>query len=184
MEPNVKATPVNGLVSFVRRELTPAQYTSVIASLPPDAARQFGGELLASEQVPLGAVNAFTSAAAAQKGEAVEHFAYRAGRFGADLGLKTVYKFIMALLSPQSVLRAAPMMWKKVYDSGEMIVEPGDTTATVRVRSFVPDRGGCGRITGWFSVIAERSARNAKVEHTSCGARGDAECVWRFTWTN
>ena len=183
-EPMVKATPVNGLVSFVRRELTPDQLKSALAALGPDQARLFGGELLANEQVPLGLVNQFTKAAAAQKGEDVEHFAIRAGRFGADLGLKTVYKFIMALLSPQSVLRTAPMMWKKVYDSGQMIVEPGDNSATIHVRQFVPDPAGCGRITGWFSVIAEKSAKNPKIVHAKCGARGDAECIWQFHWTS
>lgn len=182
-EPNVKATPVNGLVSFVRRELAPAQYKAVLAELPPDQARYFTGELLANEQVPLGAVNAFTRASAAQKGEPVNEFAVRAGRFGAEIGLKTVYKFILTLLSPQSVLRAAPMMWKKVYDSGEMIVEPGSDGAMIRIRQFVPDPAGCGRITGWFSVIAERSAKDATVRHATCGSRGDAECTWEFHWS-
>jgi hypothetical protein len=183
-EPQVKATPVNGLVSFVRRELTPQQYKNVLAALPPEQARLFTGELLANEYVPLTAVNAFTYKSAAEKGEAPETFAVRAGRFGADLGLKTVYKFIMALLSPQSVLRAAPMMWKKVYDSGDMTVDPEDAGAVIHVRNFLPDRAGCGRITGWFSVIAERSAKDAKVEHVKCGARGDDECAWKFRWTN
>jgi hypothetical protein len=182
-DPCVKATPVNALVSYVRRELTPEQYKAVLASLPPDQARLLSGELLASELVPLPVVNTFTKAAAGQKGQGVEAFAHGAGRFGADLGLKTVYKFIMALLSPQSVLRAAPMMWKKVYDSGTILVETGDTDATIRVRDFLADPAGCGRITGWFEVIAERSTKGSRTRHVTCKARGDAECAWEFHWS-
>ncbi|MCM2255067.1 MAG: hypothetical protein NDJ94_05290 [Vicinamibacteria bacterium] len=181
-EPNVKATPVNGLVSFVRGELSPQQFAAVLAALPPEQARHFSGELIASAMVPLGALNAFTKAAAAQKGEPVTDFAIRAGRFGGELGLKTVYKFILALMSPQSVLRAAPLMWKKVYDSGEVVVEATEQSAVIHVRQFVPDPAGCGRITGWFTLIAERSTTNARVAHKTCGARGDGECTWEFHW--
>ncbi len=182
-EPNVKATPVNGLVSFVRGELSAQQFEAVLAALPPEQRKLFGGDLIASAMVPLGAVNTFTRAAAAQKGEPVTDFAVRAGRHGAALGLKTVYKFILALMSPQSVLNASPMMWKKVYDAGEVVVEPGERGARIRVRDFVPDAAGCGRITGWFTVIAERSARDARVDHATCGARGDSECTWEFRWS-
>ena len=46
----------------------------------------------------------------------------------------------------------------------------------------MPDPAGCGRITGWFTLIAERSTKNPRVSHKTCGARGDAECAWEFHW--
>src|SRR5688572_24465909 len=122
-EVHVKATPVNGLAEFVRRELTPAQLQSVLDRFSPQEARLFGGRMLAHEQVSVATVNAFTTYAAEAKGEPLKSFAYRAGRFGAEAGLKSVYKFMMMLMSIESVLSKAPFMWARVYDGGAMKVE-------------------------------------------------------------
>lgn len=180
---HVKATPVNGLVQFASRELSPAQLQAAIASLGPESARYFTGHLLAHEQVPIDIVNAFTAAAAKEKGEPLKSFGYRAGRFGAELGLKSVYKFMMMLMSIESVLSKAPFMWARVYDSGTMRVESTPTGARIRVTDFPSQPAGCARITGWFEVIGERAgARNLRLIHHPCMAEGGSECLWTFTY--
>ncbi|MGA7615810.1 MAG: hypothetical protein WBX15_11595 [Thermoanaerobaculia bacterium] len=179
----VKAVPVNGLVEFVERELTPQQIQSVLAKMPPEEGRYFTGHLLAHEQVPLAAVNRYTRLAAQERGEAVTTFAERAGRFGAKQGLKTVYKFILLMISPEAALKKAPLMWSRVYDSGEMSVESEQGHAFIHIRNFAPDEAGCGRITGWFETIGEATgAKSMTVSHAKCAAHGASECVWEFTW--
>ncbi len=179
----MKAVPVNGLVTFVQSELSTDQFHAAIESLPPEERGWFTGHLLAHQQIPYSAVNRFNEAAAAQKGEPLETFATRAGRFGAEQGIKTVYKFVMMVMSIESVLRKAPLMWSRVYDGGTMIVEPGDRSARIHVTDFPSEVAGCSRATGWFAVIGERAgAKNIKVDHAVCAARGDHECRWDFTW--
>jgi hypothetical protein len=180
---HVMATPVNGLVAFVHRDLSTEQLARVHAQLSPAELKWFDGKLLAAEKVPLDSVNRYTTLAAAEKAEPAFDFGRRAGRFGAQLGLKTVYKFIMTLLSTESVLRTAPFMWKKVYDSGQMKVESREGTATIRVTEFPAHPCGCGRITGWFEVIGEHSAKDLTARHASCAAQGAPECVWEFQWS-
>lgn len=182
-EVSVKAVPVNGLCEFVKRELTPEQYERAVASVGPENARYLRGHMLAHEQVPLAIVNDFTTAAAHQKGEPVKQFARRAGRYGGELGLKSVYKFMMMLMSIESVLKKAPFMWSRVYDRGDIVVEPGDRTAKITVRNFPGNHAGCGRITGWFEVIGEKAgAKNLRLHHTRCMADGAPECVWDFKY--
>ena len=183
MEVHVKAVPVNGLVQFVQAQLTPEQSKSILPALGDDA-RWFTGHLLAHEVVPLGAVNRYTSLAAAARGEELSAFARRAGRYGAELGLKSVYRFILAVLSIEYVLRKAPFMWTRVYDGGEMSVEtPGERRARITVTNFPADRAGCGRITGWFETIGERAGAKAlRCVHSACMAEGAHQCVWDFKW--
>ena len=182
-EVNLKGVPINGLVEFVRNELTPQQFQDVLARLPADQQKHFSGHVLAHELVPLSIVNTFTEYAAEAKKEPLKTFAKRAGRYGAEIGLKTVYKFILLVLSIDSVLKKAPLMWTRVYDGGDIIVEPGDGTAKIIVRNFPSHPAVCGRITGWFEVIGERAgAKEMRLSHSSCAAEGARECTWHFTW--
>jgi hypothetical protein len=181
-EVHIKAVPVNGLYQFVARELTPEQLRTVLERLGADS-RYFTGHLLAHDMVPLSVVNRFTTLAATEKKEPVRQFARRAGRFGADLGVKSVYKFILAVLSIEYVLRKATFMWSRVYDGGKMEVDASPNRARVRVTEFPGNEAGCGRITGWFEVIGERAgAKNLHCTHTTCVAEGASECAWDFDW--
>ncbi len=185
MEARVKATPVNGLVDFVSKDLTPEQFRQVLDNLPEEERRWFSGHVLAHELVPLGPVNRFTVLAAAAKGEPIQQFAHRAGRHGAEQGLKTVYKFVMMVLSPQAVLKKAPLMWTRVYDTGVIEVESENNSARVHLRDFPSEEAGCGRVTGWFELMGERSgARNLRIQHALCMARSDAECRWDIQWSD
>jgi predicted hydrocarbon binding protein len=179
---HVKAVPVNGLYQFVAQELTSEQLRGVLDRLGDDA-RWFNGHLLAHEMVPLGAVNRFTELAAEAKKEPVKSFGRRAGRFGAELGLKTVYKFILALASIDYVLRKAAFMWTRVYDGGELVIESNGNRAKAHVRDFPGSPPVCARITGWFELIAERAgAKDLHCVHTSCVGEGGPECLWDLSW--
>ena len=182
IDPLVKATPVNSLAAFVRARLGEEKTLSILDAMGGQSADFFSGRLMAHQQVPLSLVNDFTTRAAVAHGEPVESFAHAAGRFGAEQGLKTVYKFIMVLMSPESVLKTAPLMWKKVYDRGEILVETGKKTARITVRDFPANAAGCGRITGWFEVIGEKTADEMSVAHAECRVRGDGLCAWNFQW--
>jgi hypothetical protein len=175
----VKGTPINALVDFVRKELSPEQAGSVLGRMTAEEAAFFHGDLLAPALVPLAAVNRYTALAAEAKGEPVGAFARRAGRFGAEQGTRTVYKFILMLFSSESVLRAAPSMWRRVYEGSELEVLVAGRRGRLTVRDFPADPASCGRITGWFEFIAEKVG--AQTVHR-CRCDGAAECAWDFTW--
>jgi hypothetical protein len=177
----VKGTPVNALVGFVTAELRPEQVASVLAQMPPEEAASFRGNLLASALVPLPAVNRYCVLAAQAKGETVSGFARRAGRYGAEQGTRTVYKFILMLVSGESALRAAPSMWGRVYDGGRLEAVATPHGGRLTVRDFPSEPASCGRITGWFEFIGERVEKGCRTSH-SCRCDGAAECSWDFSW--
>ena len=179
---HVKAVPVNGLFQFVSAELAPPQLRGVLEKMGNDA-RYFTGHLLAHEVVPLPIVNRFTEFSAEAKKESVKNFARRAGRFGAELGLKSVYKFILAVLSVEAVLKKAPFIWTRVYDGGVLTVDAGPNRARIHLKDFPSSIAGCGRIGGWFEVVGEHAgAKELRLLHSSCAAEGADECRWEFTW--
>src|SRR3954464_4412301 len=164
---HVKAVPVNGLFQFVAGELAPEQLRCALEKMGNDA-RYFTGHLLAHEIVPLPVVNRFTEFSAEVKKEPLKSFAKRAGRFGAEIGLKSVYKFILAVLSVEAVLKKAPFIWTRVYDGGVLNVEAGANRARVRLTDFPSTVAGCGRISGWFEVIGEHAgAKELRLVHSS-----------------
>lgn len=182
-EVNLKGTPINGLVEFVQSELTPQQFQDVLAKMPAEQRKYFSGHVLAHELVPVSIVNKFTEYAAEARKESLKSFARRAGRYGAEIGLKTVYKFILLVLSIDAVLKKAPLMWTRVYDGGVIAVESGDHKAAITVTEFPSHPAVCGRISGWFEVIGERAgAKELRLVHDSCVAEGGKVCRWSFTW--
>jgi len=182
-EVNLKGTPINGLVEFVKSELTPQQYQEALERMPADQQRFFTGHVLAHELVPVSIVNKFTEVAAETKKEPLKAFSRRAGRYGAEIGLKTVYKFILLVLSIDSVLKKAPLMWSRVYDGGVIAVESGDGQAAITITDFPSHPAVCGRITGWLEVIGERAgAKELRLFHDSCAAEGGKVCHWKFSW--
>jgi len=179
----VKATPANGLAIFLAKELTPDQLTRALEGLPPGEARFFTGTLVASELVPLAAMNRLTTLAARERMEPVKSFARRAGRFVADYGTKTVYKYVFVFMSPQSVLRAAGAAWGRIVGHGKLTSEFGEKSARLRLEDFPADPAGCGRITGFFEFVGTRSDEGLKVVHSACAAEGAPVCVWDVTWS-
>jgi len=180
---HIKGTPVNGLLDFVRSELSSSQLEAVINKLPENEQKYWKSHVLAHELVPLEAANRLTREAAEAKGEPIKAFARRAGRFGAELGLKTVYKFVLLVMSTDAVLKKAPFMWTRVYDGGKIEVESGTGSATITITEFPSDVAVCGRITGWFEVIGERTgAKGLSVTHQPCAAEGGTKCSWNFKW--
>lgn len=182
-EVRVKATPALGLADYVRRTLSPDQLARLRTQLGAEEQRILDGKLLANETVPVELPNRLTELAAREAGVSAFEFGRAAGRIGAELGTRTVYKFIMALLSPQSVLRLGPTIWSRVYSGGRLEPEVGDDWARIRLVDFPAHEGGCGRITGWFEFIGEKAAKDTRVSHVTCRVRGDAECRWDFSWT-
>lgn len=183
-EAKVKAVPVNSLVEFVQKELTQSEFQSAIAKLLPGESKYFTGHLLANEVVPLTSVNQFTRAAAEAKGEQVASFGRRAGRYAGEQGIKSVYRFIMMVMSIDSVLKKAPFMWSRVYDVGTLEVESVGNSAKIRLRDFPSEHAGCARVSGWFEIIGEKAgAKDIRVIHPTCIAQGDKECVWEFNWS-
>ena len=177
-EVRVKATPANGLASYIQRTLTPEQLARLKPQLGGEELRILEGRLLANESVPVDTLNHLTERAAHAAGQPVFEFGRAAGLFGAEQGTRTVYKFILALLSPQSTLRMAPAMWARVYSGGRLEVEVGDHTGRIHVRDFPAHDGLCGRIGAPATISVEISSpRSIPTSSRACAGKAGSVCA-------
>jgi hypothetical protein len=182
-EVRVKATPAVGLATYIQRTLSPDQLAHLKPQLGAEELRILEGRLLANESVGMSSLNRLTDLAAREAGQPAFEFGRAAGRFGAELGTHTVYKFVLALLSPQSALRTAAAMSGRIYSGGRLEVEVDDTRGRIQLRDFPVHDGMCGRMTGWFEFMGEKASKDMRTTHATCRARGDAECAWDFEWS-
>ena len=184
--PQVKGTPLRSFLAFIDTELSPEQREQVFAKVPGDAAaRMKSKQVLATEFVPVSLLNQITEEAARVKGEPVEQFARRAGRFGAREAVNTVMRFLLRVFTPDSLIQKGASVWKSVYDRGQLeaIREEG-TRARVILRDFPSEPAGCARVTGWIEeMTAMTNVSNISVRQVKCFAKGAPACEWEITWT-
>lgn len=183
--PQVKGTPLKSFLAFIDQELTPEERDRVFARVPGDAAARLKSkQVLATEFVPVSLLNLITEDAAHVKGEPVEAFARRAGRYGARDAVNTVMRFLLRALTPDALIQKGAAVWKSVYDRGELeaIREKG-TRARVILHDFPSEPVGCARITGWIEeMTAMTKVRNISVRQVKCFAKGATACEWEITW--
>ena len=180
----VKGSPVRSLQKFIDAELTSEQRATVLRSLPPEYAERVGRVILATETIPVHALNQLTEAAAKARHEPVEQFARRAGRQGAEDAIKGIYRFFATLMTPAGLLAKATSMWSSLYNRGRLeVFDQKDTSAHLRLVDFPSEIAGCNRVTGWIERMAELTgAKNVHVDQTQCYSKGAPHCEWFVRW--
>jgi len=180
----VKGTVVRSLMKFVQTELSAEELDKALSELPPDFASAVKGSVLPTALFPVGLVNKLTEACGRAKGDRPEEFAVRAGRASASDAVKTVYKLLVIVLTPVALIGKATTMWRSIYSAGDFGVERSEPgKAIVYLRDFPSEVIGCARITGWMTELGEMTrAKEMRVTHTKCAARGANECLWSVTW--
>ena len=180
----VKGSPVRSLQKFMDTELSPDQKEKVFTALPAEYASRFRAPILATETIPVTALNRFTEEAAKAKGEPVDAFARRAGREAASDAVRGIYRFFALVLTPPALLSKASQMWTSLYNRGELKVEDQTaSSAKIRLVNFPSEPAGCARITGWMERMAELTgAKNVSVQQTQCYSKGAPACEWIVKW--
>lgn len=181
----VKGSPVRSLQKFVETDLTAEQRERVFADLPAGYAARLRRPILATETVPVHMLNQLTEIAARAKGEALEEFARRAGREGANDAVHGIYRFFVRALTPSALLSKGSTIWSSLYNRGRLEIESENAnSAVIRLADFPSERPGCLRLTGWIERMAElTSVKDVRITQTECFAKGDPACVWNLRWS-
>ena len=181
----VKGSPVRSLQRFIEMELTPPQRDAALDTLPADYAARLRSPILPTETIPVHVLNELTEAGARAKGEPVDEFARRAGREAAADAVKGIYRFFALVLTPAALLAKASLMWRALYNRGELrVTDQTDHGATIKLIDFPSELSGCSRTTGWIERMAELTGvKNVRVQKTQCYAKGATDCEWSITWS-
>ncbi len=181
---HVKGQTLKNLLRYAERELTPAQYQSLLAILTPEE-REEVAHILPTSTHPVRLVNRLTIEAARIAGRPLPEFARGAGRFNVEEGVKGVYRFFARFMNPDALLAKAATLWSTMNLAGEMTMKKEGPDGGVLWLSGYPEPEDvmCQRITGWMEqLLVLAGSKKATVTHTKCVTRGAEVCEWRVAW--
>jgi hypothetical protein len=180
----VKGQTLTSMLLFAQRELSPAQYEQLMATLTPDERKDIA-HVLPPSTYPVSLVNRLTVDGARISGRSLSDFARQAGRFNAQEGVKGVYRFIARILSPEALLSRATSLWSTMNLAGTMTMEKdGPKGGVIWLNDYPePTEAMCLRVSGWMEQLLELAgSKGPVVRHPRCRALGATVCEWRVTW--
>lgn len=110
----------------------------------------------------------------------------RDGRIDALRGeeaVNGVLRLALNFISVPNLLRKLEPVWSQFYSHGRMTIDQKEKAATIELHEFpLVSATHCARVTGWFEWFAQKAEKSAAVRHSTCRARGDAQCRWEVIW--
>lgn len=108
-----------------------------------------------------------------------------AGRNTSTSYVEGAYKTLVRKGDPLRTLSNFQALWRLRHDTGSIEVErTGERAARIELHDYAlvaPE--ACAVIQGSFwGFLRHSGARDPKLEHSLCRARGDAHCEWHVEW--
>jgi hypothetical protein len=128
---------------WVRAAYGEESYQKSLATLNDAERKIVDGQLLASAWYPIGAWDHFLAAARAEakrtKSESEDAFDMRNMREAGSKVTRTVYKFMLGLLKPKSVIDRVPSLLQRIYSVGTFAIVTNDPGRAVLRYSGAPE---------------------------------------------
>jgi hypothetical protein len=164
-----------------------AEIEACVAELPEELRSVMAGAIRPNEWRPRSytAVNELVRIAAGKRKSSPEEFARRLGSCAAKQAVGSFLSIFTTFVGPKRVVIGASELWKKQYrPSGELVSQGlSDSGVDFDLRSFPSHPLGCARVTGWFETLAAAAkAKNLRIRHDECFARGGQVCRWELRW--
>jgi hypothetical protein len=182
--PNSKGSFFVGLKQFVIARFGEAGWQKLLMALPePDRKPVATAVSIAWMDVTLRtkALHALVDTL----GEGNREICVLFGRFDGERDLTTTQKFVLRVVSPGYALEKSGQYWSRFSDWGELAVDrPTKTQANATLRnSVVADELFCLHLVGYMTRFMELAgARDVKIAHTRCRARGERDCLYEGSW--
>lgn len=107
----------------------------------------------------------------------------KVGAYEAEQDFNRVFRVFLRVLSPSYIFKAEARIWSHFQDSGtwHSVRVPGGVNATLR--GWAVDAALCRELSGYLVKVVEfTGGRNVSVEHDTCRALGDSQCVFEYRW--
>lgn len=109
----------------------------------------------------------------------------RAAAYGAEFDFTRIHRILFRLANPGFLLERVEDIWSRFYDSGHWsVVRPSSTSTQATLADFgVVDSMYCSYLGAYFVRLFDLvGARDTKLAHSVCRARGDATCRYDGSW--
>ena len=171
--------------AFVTRRFGAEAWSALVSSLPSHA-REALAEIVAMGWYDAGLQPAVYSAMQARLGRGEPTVLRELARFAADEDLHGIYRMFLRFASPGYVLEKGMAYWSRFQSTGEWSVDRASSTRAMAVlRGFsTADAAVCHYLAAYMTRMMELAgARDVRVEHVRCRARGEADCAFDGAWS-
>lgn len=186
MAGRIKGFVLTSRINFVRERFGDDAWDKVVAALPREDAEKLGGVILPSSWFPVELEARLDDAVIRVIGGKSEE-AFR--ELGRQSAIQNLAKFQTAFLkgkTPQTFLEQTPSIYKIYYDAGSREYQPSGANAGTLITTGAENVtvGDCLTIIGWHEqALAMVGAKNVKITHPVCKARGGTVCRYEVSWS-
>jgi hypothetical protein len=184
--PQVKGLAFRSLVRSAQRLFGPGVVDKMMPLLPAEIARTVKHDsFVTSGWYPIGQYRALYGAIARASGKSPIEVGRTLGRDATMDDFRGVYRVLTAVLSPEFLIRRAPGLWNRYYDTGTLAVHAQKGSAEAEFRGCT----GFDRVLwedaigGSVGLLEVCGAQEVAVQVRAGGGDGqdflDAACTWR-----
>ncbi|MFQ5349980.1 MAG: hypothetical protein ACE5EG_06025 [Thermoanaerobaculia bacterium] len=181
----VKGFAVRGLLKYIKESGHPGGIPAVLARLDPALGAHFATRILSSRWYPYEMFLGLLHTIDDEIGDGDLSLMPTLGESSGRQDAGTIFRFVAALSSVESIVRRADFLWQRYCDRGRFEVlelEPGRLHLALEEFPEI-DQAHCGLITGWIAGLGKAvGARWPEVEQVRCVHRGDPRCEFGATW--
>jgi hypothetical protein len=141
--PKIRGAVIKDARDWMRTAYGPGAYSDALSVLSAEDRAFVDGPILTSEWYPLPAWDSFQAAmreqAQTRKGDSAFQFNMRNMREAGSTTVRRIYKFVLGLMSPVSVLEKGAIIYNRAYSEGHCdVVEKDSRRAVVRYSGASP----------------------------------------------
>lgn len=186
MQTKIKGAVLRARTAFVQKHFGGEAWGRVLAALPEADRYLVDGGTVEVGWYPFDLGDRLDHAIVDIVGKGEPEVLERIGAQSARENLTTVHRDFLKPGNPQAFMARAPMIYRFYYDTGRRTYEPTGPTSGL-LTTFDADtfsRTDCLTVIGWYrEALAMCGARDVRVTHETCRARGAETCSYRMDWS-
>lgn len=162
-----------------------AGYDQVLAALSPDDRAVLQKPIVTASWVDYGVYLRWMLTADKVLGKGDFAVVHEINRYSARKDTGGIYKFLLRIISTETIISNAAGAWRQFYDTGKFAVVVKEHHRFVfEVTEFpdIPLHHDQENSPYLDELLRLCGGRNTKVTHPKCIARGDASCIWEMKW--
>ncbi|MCG6963175.1 MAG: TIGR02265 family protein [Acidobacteria bacterium] len=182
----VKGNIIKARQVFVEERYGEKAWKDVLATLPADDQKLFGGMILNITWFDLKAAMRLDESIVRVLGRGDNRVFEEMGRASARENLGGVHNNLVTPGDPQAFMKKAQLIYSFYYDVGHRTYEPtglnSGTMTTHGAETF--SATDCSTVVGWYKeALGMCGATGVQIKEVKCRARGDSVCQYEVEWS-
>jgi hypothetical protein len=181
--PSKKGLSIVAVRDYVLQHHGREAWASVLAALPRDDA-DIVSAALGVGWYPLALYARLLRAVDQQLGQGDLRAIRPITRFEAERDLPTIHRLLLKMVNPVFVVEKMAELWPRYHSTGQLRIERrGDRAVDATLADWSSDEALCVGFQAYCERAIELAgARDVRIAHSICRARGGAVCFFRVKW--